>query len=36
MLANFESGLVYQIVMQNETILAGLERLGLEAGDQGP
>ncbi|HUF37812.1 MAG TPA: glucoamylase family protein [Anaerolineales bacterium] len=29
MLANFEDGLVYQIMMQNETILDGLDRLGL-------
>lgn len=29
MLANYENGLVYQYVMQNEQILAGLERLGL-------
>jgi hypothetical protein len=29
MLANYENGLVYQYVMQNEQILAGLERLGM-------
>ncbi len=33
MLANHESDLVHRLVMQNEQILAGLERLGLSKGD---
>lgn len=33
MLSNHQNGLVHEVMMQNATILAGLERLGITAGD---